>query len=75
MEIPEESDPLFHYTPDTPPQYTTTSNVTNPFTFSNTKEDNIDVKVRHAESKATNIFKPSVVTGSVKYDDSKTNNR
>ncbi len=67
-----EEDWSWSYTPDTPPQYTTTSNVTNPFTFSNTKEDNIDVKVRHAESKATNVF----VTGStVKYDDSKTNNR
>lgn len=59
------------YDPQTPPQYTTTSNVTNPFTFSNKKKDNIDVKVRHAESKATNVFKPGVVTNNVKYDDSK----
>lgn len=66
-----EEDWSWSYTPDTPPQFTTTSNVTNPFTFSNTKEDNIDVKVRHAESKATNVFKPGVVTNNVKYDDSK----
>lgn len=60
------------YTPDTPPQYTTTEDVINPFYFSNTKRDNIDVKVRHAESKATNVF----VTGAtVKYDDSKDNGR
>ena len=60
------------YTPDTPPQYTTTEDVINPFLFSNTKRDNIDVKVRHAESKATNVF----VTGAaVKYDDSKDNGR
>ena len=61
------------YDAQTPPQYTTTSNVTNPFTFDNRKKDNIDFKVRHAESKATNIFKPNVVTDNVKYDDSKTN--
>jgi len=63
------------YISQTPPQYTTTSNVTNPFTFDNLKKDNIDYKVRHAESKATNIFKPGVVTNNVKYDDSKTNDR
>ena len=64
------------YTSQTPAQYTTTSNVTNPFTFSNLKKDNIDVKVRHAESKATNIFK-EVDEGksNVEYDDSKPNNR
>ena len=63
------------YDAQTPPQYTTTSNVTNPFTFDNMKQDNIDVKVRHAESKATNVFKPGVVTNNVKYDDSKDNGR
>ena len=63
------------YTAQTPPQYTTTSNVTNPFTFDNLKKDNIDFKVRHAESKATNVFKPGIVTNNVKYDDSKTNIR
>ena len=70
-----EEDWSWSYNPDTPPQYTTTQDITNPFTFSNTKEDNIDVKVRHAESKATNVFKPGIVTNNVKYDDSKTNNR
>ena len=59
------------YTAQTPPQYTTTSNVTNPFTFDNLKKDNIDFEIRHAESKATNVFKPNVVTNNVKYDDSK----
>ena len=63
------------YSSQTPAQYTTTSNVTNPFVFSNLKKDNIDVKVRHAESKATNVFKPGVVTNNVKYDDSKDNGR
>lgn len=63
------------YDAQSPPQYTTTSNVTNPFTFDNSKKDNIDVKVRHAESKATNVFKPGVVTNNVKYDDSKDNGR
>lgn len=54
----------------TEPQYTVTSSVNNPFKFVNTKKDNIDVKVRHAESKATNIFKTG---GGAYYDDSKTN--
>ena len=65
------------YDPQTQPQYTITSNVTNPFTFNNQKKDNIDVKVRHAESKATNIFKTddegTIIP--VQYDDSKPNNR
>ena len=63
------------YDPQTDPQYTNTSSVTNPFTFDNKKKDNIDVLVRHAESKATNIFKSGVVTNNVRYDDSKTNSR
>ncbi len=61
------------YDRNTLPQYTDTDYIDNPFRFSNTPKDNIDVKVRHAESKATNIFKPGVVTGNVKYDDSKKN--
>ena len=61
------------YDRNTLPQYTDTDYIDNPFKFSNTPKDNIDVKVRHAESKATNIFKPGVVTGNVKYDDSKKN--
>lgn len=46
--------------------------INNPIVFWNKKEDNIDVKVRHAESKATNIFLGS---GTIKYDDSKDNGR
>lgn len=64
------------YTPDETTyehvQYTVTSKVDNPFTFENDKRtsENIDVKVRHAESKSTNIF---TGTGVVQYDDSKAN--
>jgi hypothetical protein len=47
--------------------------ITNPFIFTNTKKDGIDYKVRHAESKATNIFKTGVTN--VEYDDSKKNIR
>ena len=47
--------------------------VTNPFIFTNTKKEGIDYKVRHAESKASNIFKTGVTN--VEYDDSKTNTR
>ena len=57
---------------DTYIQYTNTSKVDNPFTFENTKKDQIDIKVRHAESKATNTFKTG---GGVTYDDSKDNGR
>ena len=60
------------YQRDVTPQYTVTSKVDNPFTFENTKIPGIEQKVRHAESKATNIFKPGE-TVHVKYDDSKKN--
>ena len=60
------------YNSDTEPQYTDTYHVENPFTFSNTKKENIDYKIRHAESKATNVFKTG---GGAVYDDSKTNVR
>lgn len=63
------------YDSTTPAQYTNTQNIDNPFTFENGEKINIDVKVRHAESKATNVFKPNVVTNNVKYDDSKDNGR
>ena len=63
------------YDPQTAPQYTNTMSIVNPFTFGNKKKDNIDVLIRHAESKATNIFKRGVVDGNVRYDDSKTNTR
>ena len=56
-------------------QYTVTGKVNNPFTFKNKnrKDENIDVKIRHAESKVTNIFKN--VENKMVYDDSKTNDR
>ena len=63
------------YDPQTAPQYTNTMSIVNPFTFGNKKKDNIDVLIRHAESKATNIFKRGVVDGNVRYDDSKDNTR
>lgn len=44
----------------------------NPFIFTNKKKNNIDTKIRHAESKATNTFKTN---GGEGYDDSKSNNR
>ena len=60
------------------PQYTVTSKVDNPFTFANAKRENgdIDVMIRNAESKATNIFK-TVGEGKTNevYDDSKDNGR
>ena len=58
------------------PQYTVTSKVDNPFAYSNDKKENIDVIIRHAESKATNIFKAvGENEDNERYDDSKTNNR
>ncbi|MBP5382711.1 MAG: VWA domain-containing protein [Bacteroidales bacterium] len=60
------------YDAETEPKYTNIDYMDNPIDFTNTKKPNIEVKVRHAESKATNVF----VTGStVKYDDSKDNGR
>lgn len=46
--------------------------ITNPFKFKNSPKDDIDIKIRHAESKATNDFMGS---GSVNYVDSKSNGR
>ena len=43
--------------------------ITNPFIFNNTEKEDIDYRVRHAESKATNTFHPDKTK--VKYDDSK----
>ena len=65
------------YEPQTEPQYTNTTSVTNPFIFDNKKKENIDVLIRHAESKATNIFKRGVATatGNARFDDSKDNGR
>ena len=42
---------------------------TNPFIFTNSKKDDINMKVRNAESKATNIFLPGETEGH--YVDSK----
>lgn len=47
----------------------------NPFTFTNRKKNNIDVNMRHAESKVTNTFKARVDGGGEGYDDSKDNKR
>lgn len=63
------------YTRDpNPTRYTVSksNSVDNPFVFDNSKKSNIDIKVRHAESKATNTFKTG---GGFTYDDSKTNER
>ena len=63
------------------PQYTDTEHVENPFLFTNsnsTANARVDVLIRHAESKATNGFKPSesdATKGVIIYDDSKNNNR
>ena len=58
------------------PQYTVTSKVDNPFSYTNSKKENIDVIIRHAESKATNVFKAvGEDEENERYDDSKTNNR
>ena len=64
------------YSGETPPQFTDTNHLENPFTFENDKKDRIDVLIRHAESKVTNVFKPKSTgstEGEVKIDDSKTN--
>ena len=53
------------------PQYTDKSKVDNPFYFVNTPKENIDQKLRHAESKATNVFNGS--TTKAVYEDSKNN--
>lgn len=58
------------YDPQTAPQFTVTTKIDNPFTFDNKKKNNIDVEVRHAESKVTNIFNSGTTK---RFDDSKTN--
>lgn len=66
-----EEDWAWSYHRDKTPQYTDKSKVDNPFRFENDKKDGIDQKVRHAESKVTNIFNGSTTTKV--YIDSKTN--
>ena len=64
-----EEDWSWSYERDATPQYTVTTKVTNPFSFSNTKKKELEYKLRHAESKATNIFK--MEGGVIRYDNSK----
>ena len=61
------------YQRDETPQYTVSTKVNNPFTFTNSKKTELEYKLRHAESKATNIFKEE--GGEERYDDSKKNVR
>ena len=68
-----EEDWSWSYQRDEEPQYTVTSKVSNPFTFTNNKIEELNYKLRHAESKATNIFK--IEGGEERYDDSKKNER
>ena len=60
------------YTPEAITVTRTDLLITNPFKFKNTPKTDIDKKIRHAESKATNDFMGS---GSVNYVDSKSNGR
>lgn len=82
--VVEDNGWSWSYTPGATSIFTSDQLVTNPFVFSNTKKTDIDVTVRHAESKATNTFKDGdfVVDGTVvkvvnenhvSYDDSKAN--
>ncbi len=68
-----EEDWSWSYQRDKTPQYTVTSKVSNPFSFSNSKITELEYKLRHAESKATNVFKKE--GGEERYDDSKKNVR
>ena len=66
-----EDDWSWSYTLTSDRELTTDDN-DNPFTFTNSKKNRIDTKIRHAESKVTNTFK----TGEgAAYDDSKSNGR
>lgn len=85
--IVENKDWSWSYKPGETLVFTSDQLITNPFIFYNTKQNEmIDVKIRHAESKATNTFKSGdfVVDGKVVkkvnsthvgYDDSKSNKR
>ena len=66
-----EDDWSWSYTLTSDRELTTEDN-DNPFTFHNSPKTNIDTKIRHAESKATNTF---TTGGTATYDDSKNNNR
>lgn len=69
----KEDDWSWSYTSSASTATTSDQLPANPFIFTNTKKDNIDILVRHAESKTTNVFKTGVNSGT--YDDSKTNVR
>lgn len=84
--IVEDEDWSWSYTKGTTQIFTSDLLELNPFVFTNTIKTNIDVEVRHAESKATNTFKDGdfIVNGQVvkavnsnhvSYDDSKHNER
>ena len=60
------------YTPEAITPTRTDQLITNPFKFKNTPKTDIDKKIRHAESKATNNF---IDNGSATYVDSKNNGR
>ena len=68
-----EEDWSWSYQRDETPQYTVSTKVNNPFTFTNSKKTELEYKLRHAESKATNVFKKE--GGEERYDDSKKNER
>ena len=58
--------------------YTVTGQMNNPFTFTNSKTTGIDTKIKHSESKVTNVFVPKSTgsdKGKVIYDDLKQNER
>lgn len=61
------------YDRQTGPMITDNSKIDNPFQFKNVKmnQQQIKIKVRHAESKARNIFKLNTEGGGVEYMDSK----
>ena len=68
-----EDDWSWSYDRKTAPMITDNSKIDNPFQFVNVKmnDQKIKIKVRHAESKARNIFKLNTEGGGVEYMDSK----
>ena len=68
-----EEEWAWSYKRDKTPQYTVTSKVDNPFSFSNEKKEGIEMKLHHAESKVNNVFKSTAATK--EYNDSKKNER
>ena len=66
-----EEDWSWSYDQKTAPMITDNSKIDNPFQFKNEKLNQIKIKVRHAESKARNVFKLNSEGGAVEYMDSK----